>query len=112
MEFPMFLHEIDVRFTNYFKFTMPACFAGGHEDIEMSVEYGDTVENPKTVTYNAWARSGDSSVKFFIYTNKVSANDNAADNIMKDLNENSNFHEQMNHFIGFIEDKETDTFDE
>ena len=99
------MHEIEIRVSDYFKFTMPACFAGNHENIEVSIEYGKPADSSNTVHYNVWARSGNSSVKLFIYKSKVSVGDDAVSNIMTDLNENSDFHEQMKRFIGFIEEK-------
>ena len=103
MELPIFLHEIDVQNTDYFKFLLPECYAGGHENIEISVEHGKTINDENTVTYNAWARKRDSSVKFFIFTNRVPATDNTVYNIMADMNENQEFETQINKFIEFTD---------
>ena len=106
MEMPIFLHEIEVKNEDYFKFALPSCYAGGHEDIEMSVEHGKTIGDTDTVTYNAWARRGDSLIKYFVFTNRVPATSDAVNNIMADMNENPKFEEQMEWFIEFIEKRD------
>jgi hypothetical protein len=106
MDAPIFLHELDVQSINCIKYIIPSCYAGGHEDIEITADYGeDTNNNPGNVRYNAWARKGNASVKFFVFTNEVPTADDAIESIMADMNENPEFEAAMQRLVAFIEKK-------
>jgi hypothetical protein len=103
MILPIILHEIDIKKPDYFMFQMPAVHAGGHGDIEISVEYSKAPDDPDILVYNAWARKGDASVKHFIYTSRIPVSSNAVESIMEDINGSYDYDDQLRHFIKSIE---------
>lgn len=98
MNFPIHLHELDVQSVSCLRFVMPSTEVG-RGDIEITVEYGDSPKQKDTISFNAWARIGDSLTKGFIHTDTAPASGDNIDNIVAALNNNPAFMETLTEYI-------------
>lgn len=101
--------QIDLEFTGYFKFLLPAQAFDSKRDelIELSVEYG-MAEKGIGATANVWARAYKRPVRAFVYSIEIPAKSefdaDLPGKIIDALNADSDFNEVMKYYTPFLLD--------
>ena len=102
--FPMLIVEVDVQTISCSRFMMPKQDIG-RGDIEITIDYGDSLTDTKTLTCNIWARIGNAAIKGFlttIHAEKAKSPDDDIDSIMSALNSSEEFYNTLHQFIAFM----------
>ena len=100
----MLIAEIDVQTISCIRFLIPKQDIG-RDDVEITIDYGVSLNDSKTLTCNIWARIGNASIKGFLTTlhvEKAKSSDDDVDNIMGALNSSEEFYNTLHRFIAFM----------
>jgi len=104
--FEIHLQEIEIQNINCFQFTMPDCEADSADRVEITIYYGNDIENNKMIRFTVWARVGlESFIKGFIIAASIPSADDNEINIVSILNESDEFKKILNRYISFIVNK-------
>ena len=93
--------EIDIQRYAFFRFMLPSEEIG-REDVEITVDYG---VDDQTVVANVWARVERTTVKGFVYTERVPRIQNGEDQcrlIVSAINRNPLFYRNLDAFLLWI----------
>lgn len=97
--------ELDVQEISYIRFMLPE-LDFGRSDIEITSDYGASINSSDTVIANVWARIGNSAIKGFICSVNIPAADieqNGYGEIVMAINNSKDFREHLAAYLRFAD---------
>ena len=101
MELPIHFHQIEVNDINCFQFVIPENDIGVC-DVSITVEYGDSRNEPGKTSYNAWAQIGNSLIRGIVYVGQISSQGDIKQNIIIDISSNQAFFDKLHEFMDLM----------
>lgn len=96
-----FSSKLDVQVHSFFRFVLNA-LDRQNVDVEISVDYGVSLNNPDIITANVWARIADGTIKNYLYTETIAqavVNECGYAEIAKKIHNNPVFQDALKSFL-------------
>lgn len=96
-----FSSKIDIQEYRYFSFTLSAIDRQNY-DIEVSVNYGLSHDEPNTIVADVWAGIADDMFRRYLYTAHISQTEQALDDyagIAMKIHNSHTFHKELKTFL-------------
>lgn len=96
-----FSSKIDIQRYHYFSYTMTALDKQNY-DIEISVNYGLSHDEPDTIVADVWAGIADDMLRHYLYTAHISQTEQALDDyagIASKIHNSDSFRKELKTFL-------------